>query len=386
MRLCSCGEPKKSCTAPWRIFPSRSGRQVRERWSKAAPELRDWVTENRDVLEMFREGSERPDGVLHRTFDRFEHRHNLNLEVFKWLALLEASRLEEHGDMAGAWGWYLAVFRTRVHVMRRGSVFQRLIAGWSCTGLQERLASWAADSHTSASLLRRALEDLRTCEPRAEWDAFSLKVDYLYMMSELDDKWGRVQYGEQKDRQLTIAGEDLPREFAQNIYALRRYYASEPERSRRVLRLAFANWFAFVQDEQRIDRRPAVHASFYSSKSNTSTFFYPVSADAPVGAKKMTPEQLAGWLVGTLDARLLIRRWSWPSVRTSERRDYRALVVTLAGELFGRDRGTPPPSEEALVRPLSRPSSERRVGRARRRPGANDQRCQGRRGRNVRLI
>jgi hypothetical protein len=322
-----------------------------ERWSKAAPELRDWVAANRDVLEMYRNASERPDGVLHRRFDRFDEHFYLHLDEFKWLALLEASRLEEQGDMAGAWSWYRAVFRMRAHVMRRGTSFQRLLAGWSSSGLQERIASWAADWRTGVPLLREALRDVRAAEPRPEWEVFSLKVDYLYLMSELDDEWGRVQNGDTEDQHLVIAGEELPPDFARRIYAVRRYYSTEPERSRRVLSLAFANWLAFVADEHRRNRQPAVRATLHSSKRSNTTFFYSVSPDAPAAARKMAPDRLAEWLAGTLDAKLLLRSWNWPPVRTTEQRDYRALVVTLAGELFERERGSPPLSDQALVGP-----------------------------------
>src|SRR6516165_6301200 len=39
-------------------------------WSEAAPELRDWVTANRDALELFRDASERPDATVHPALDR----------------------------------------------------------------------------------------------------------------------------------------------------------------------------------------------------------------------------------------------------------------------------------------------------------------------------
>ena len=125
-------------------------------WSKVTPELRDWVKANRDVLAKFLAASERPDGIVHLGFHRFDLYSYLNLGDFTWLALLEASRLEEQGDMAGAWRWYRSVFRMKGHVMRRGSMFQRFVADRNCSSLRPRIAGWAADRRTSAPLLRRA--------------------------------------------------------------------------------------------------------------------------------------------------------------------------------------------------------------------------------------
>jgi hypothetical protein len=344
-------QAQEKLLSPMPHIPVALRRPGPDRWSTAAPDLREWVNANRDVLEMFRDAAERPDGILHRRLDRFDEHYYLHLGEFKRLAFLEGSRLDEQGDMAGAWSWYRAVFRMRLHVMRRGTAFQRLIAHWNCSGLKERIASWAADRRTSASLLRKALDDVRGGEPRSEWDAFSLKLDYLYLMSELDNDWGSVQQGEHEDQHLTVAGEELPPNLAQNVYAVRRYYSHEPERSRRVLRLAFANWLAFAEDEHRSDRKPAVRAAFHSTKRKATTFFYSVSRDAPVAARRMTPDRLAEWLVSTRDAKLLLYSWAWPSIRSTERREYHALVVTLAGELYEREHGKPPLSDEALVGP-----------------------------------
>jgi hypothetical protein len=67
---------------------------------------------------------------------------------------------------------------------------------------------------------------------------------------------------------------------------------------------------------------------------------------------------VAGWLVATLDARVRLfgRNDEWlPPVRArdwrtvADRRAYRDLVIMLATEIFRRERGAPPPTEDALV-------------------------------------
>ena len=70
-------------------------------WSEAPPELRTWAKTNRDVLELFRQAADRPDGILHPPGDQ-AFAYNIYLGDLNRLALLEASRLEEQGDMSGA--------------------------------------------------------------------------------------------------------------------------------------------------------------------------------------------------------------------------------------------------------------------------------------------
>ena len=276
-------------------------------WSKTMPEVREWAATNRHALELFREASDRPDGIVHRSFDRNSRRYYLNqLGALTWLALLEASRLKEQGEMEAAWNWYRAVFRMKVHAMRRGSIFQRLVADNSCKWLHTRVAIWAADRRTAKPLLRRALEDIKSGEPKPEWDAFSLKVEYLDMMNELDKEWGEVQQGDEEDRHVRIWGEELPPSLSWIPYAAKQYVCNEPERSRRVLRLAFANWLAHADEKDPRYLRPAVRAMFSRGECAWTVQFFAVGHDGPAAARKLAPQRLAESLMRTRDAKQLL--------------------------------------------------------------------------------
>jgi hypothetical protein len=330
-------------------YVPRSVSKTGPSWSSAAPELRDWFAANRELLEMFQHAAERADGVPHPILDRSNPRNNLFLGGFAWLALLEASRLEAQGDMAGAWTWYRAIFRVKVHVMRRGSVFQRWVGDRNTRDFKPQLAAWAADRRTSVNLLRRALDEIKLGEPKPEWDAYSLKIEYLEMLTELDKDWGWVQQGENWDRPPRILGEPLPPGFAWIPYGAKRYSRNEPERSRRVLRLAFANWLAHAEEKDPRYRMPAVRATFGPAQRPSTLYFYSVAPGGPANAQRLATENLAEALVGTLDARLLLTHWLWPGVRTVERREHRELVILLAEEIYRCERGKPPASDEALV-------------------------------------
>ena len=154
-----------------------------------------------------------------------------------------------------------------------------------------------------------------------------------------------------RDNDFRIGGEKLPPNLAKSIYDGLQFLANEPERSRRVLRLAYANWLAHVDDSNARSGKPAVRASFRTYKQNSRLFFYTASPKAPAAARALLPTDLASWLMTARDAKLALAQWPWPSIRVSEKREYRAMVVLLAEELYRRERGAPPPSEAALVGP-----------------------------------
>ena len=321
-------------------------------WSEAGPQAWAWVEANREALELFRKAAEQADGRAHPFAGETALAYDRVLLVpFVGLSLLEASRLEEQGDMPGAWGWYRALLGMRAHLMRRGTVFERFIASANCEPLKPRVALWAADPRTRAADLRRALDDLLACGPRPEWDAASLKVDYLLAARELDRTNGPTSQGDDADRAYRIAGEPLPPNLAQTAYALRRFLDNEPERSRRVLRLAYANWLAHVEIPGERQRKPAVRAVFPSFGSTTGVDFYAPGPAAPASSRALAPEDLARWLLTAPDAKLLLNEWPWPSVNVREHQQHRALVILLAEELYRRERGQSPPSEDALVGP-----------------------------------
>ena len=112
-------------------------------------------------------------------------------------------------------------------------------------------------------------------------------------------------------------------------------------------------------------QKPAVWAVFtYLNSTNPVTKgkigvpLYPVGPEAPAGARALPPQDVAGWLVTTLDARLRLlgdimngchrfEPGTGGLLPTAER--YRDLVIMLATEIYRRERGAPPPTDDALV-------------------------------------
>jgi len=319
-------------------------------WSKADPKIREWVDANREALDLFKRGAEQADGRAHPRDNETAFIHErLDLGYFVWLALLEGSRLEDRGDIAGAWECYRAVLNWHAHVRRRGTMFERLFATLNGTGLRPRVALWAANPKTQVLDLRRALDEVLACEPEHEWESFSLKVEYILAMRELDRSDRGLAYEDDEEKAFRIGGEPLPANLVQTAFAIRRFLLREPERSRRVLRLAFANWLAHVEIPEERHRKPAVRVSFRSAGAKSSAFFYDSGPGAPAAARRLLPQDLAQWLVTAPDAKRLLCQWPWPSIGLTERRDYRALEILLAEQLYRREHGKLPPSEEDLV-------------------------------------
>jgi hypothetical protein len=337
--------------SPCPLSPGEERSAATVAWSNADPKLRAWVEANRPALELFQRGAARSDGISRRPGDPYSGRYSEDLgpHHLTLLALLEGGRLTERGDMAGAWDWYRAVLQATVHSARRAVMVERYFAGIHHRWLRTRLETWAADSRTTIPLLRRALTQAVESEPRPEWHAFSLKLEYLDWMRDLETTRHPDFNALQEERSYHLDDMELPSALIEYRYLLRRLLMREPERSRRAIRLLFANWLAEVETFVPRSRKPAVRATFFHANHSDSVRLYSVGPEAPAGAQSMSPHDLASWLVTGSDLKLILWNRLKPLMRPSEKSGHRRLVVELAGQLYLRERGVLPPSEDALV-------------------------------------
>ena len=216
-------------------------------------------------------------------------------------------------------------------------------------------------------------------EPNPDWDISAIKYGYLDIMREIerpiplsllqqieaDRDLEKVHKGE---RTFGLGDMALSPTVIEYLEAVRRFLLREPERSRRVLRLLFAQYLAHLETRELPPRKPAVWArlSYLAptipvTKGTIKVPLYPVSPEAPAGARALPPQAVAGWLVATLNARLWLAEggqsdtWPWPPDRAgarrfvADRKAHRELVIMLATELYRRERGSLPSSDEALV-------------------------------------
>ncbi len=240
------------------------------------------------------------------------------------------------------------------HTRRRGSLRQRqdLDAYWNGF-LQQRLETGAADPRTTIPQLRNALDDVLKSEPRPAWDSLAIKAAYLEIMRVLEQPvplltWEEIGW----EYTYRLGDMQLSPDTVNYLYAARRFLLREPERSRRVLRLLYANYLAHVEQPWR--RKPAARARFRIAKQTSGASLYHVSPDAPADARALSPREVASWLVTTNDIKLRILvannvQWPWSPDRLRDRGAYSDLVLMLAREIYRRERGSLPPTDVALV-------------------------------------
>src|SRR5262249_39065349 len=76
-------------------------------WGKAAPEVRRWVESNRQALEVWRTGADRPEALFVQPEEMTITTAPSAIQSVRHLAragLLEGSRREQAGGLGGAWG------------------------------------------------------------------------------------------------------------------------------------------------------------------------------------------------------------------------------------------------------------------------------------------
>ena len=336
---------------------TRMPREATHDWATAGPAERKWLESNREAMETWRRGTERPDALFNPP--RLVKYDTLLEEVqqlrqFARAATLEGSRLEAVGDMDGALTWYIAILRSGRHAGTRGCDVERII-GTALNGMATRqLIRWAADPRVDARMLRRAIDAALAAREMTRPTSETLKVEYLMYMNTLEEPklMDRevIHLATRKDRWGPI---DTPTSNAMHV-AIPRVLKREPERSRRVIRLIFANQLAYC-DRPTADQPPRV-ATIPPGYSPTAAFaplrpgvvanlivdLYAVDPSAPAAARAMPPAEIAIWWDSTLYARACLMEFNGLiSAIARERIDQAALLATLRAELEKRDHPEP---------------------------------------------
>ena len=234
------------------------------RWSQADPAVHRWVEENRAAMAIFRQGTERPDALEPARPSPRTARdpHRINFRSFLHWPCSRHRGWRSSGDMAGALD---LVSRGPACDLPPGPCARRLMRSVARSpGLADVFTSgsstWAADPRTTP----------RPCSA-GRWmmwwrarrfmpsDSYTIEAEYASLegcSSHLDPR-ARQAPDARLDAALGLAGRSgrLDRIRSWRSPTPGDGWRREPERSRRVLRLAIANWLAYY--ELPPDRRPA---------------------------------------------------------------------------------------------------------------------------------
>jgi hypothetical protein len=159
----------------------------------------------------------------------------------------EAARLEARGDMRTAWAWHRAILRSFRHVGGDDPIdrMYSLELG-TMPAVLAAIGRWAADHRTGTDLLRHALFDLAAIEAMPASEAITFKALYRDVMAQVESPsstLARVAWQNERD---PIGRSGILSQFPGAAH-FRWFFRNEPERSRRVAHLIFANWLRYAQ-------------------------------------------------------------------------------------------------------------------------------------------
>ena len=301
-------------------------------WPAADPEALAYLEANEAAFDLWLAATARPDSLPSPPGQlQIEADSTVlgDLRIFYWHAMVRASRLEAAGKMALSWELQRAVLRCGRHAARNSGMLGRMIGASLESSMRTKLANWAGDPRVDTALLRRALADFRELDVLTPPVAESLQFGFLEMEQILDDP--------EAIRRLLV---DDPWDVGEvdkidwrNHLSIWRYWLTflrhEPERTRRVMRLAFANWLAHVGDP------PTTRPPLVGTTTTPRLVF-----DAPTpGAPGLDPRKLASWIEESPLAETL----SWTNFESllgtldRDRRERAAIAKILETEIMGRE-------------------------------------------------
>jgi hypothetical protein len=308
------------------------------------PELAAYMKDNAEALELWRQGCERDEALCtplseiafdSRLVGLSEHRN------FCRMALMEASRCRAAGDVAGAWRWYRSALRGSRLIGRHATAVGMLIGAAEYQTVRAGIAAWKADSRVDARLLRRALDDVLAINALSAPLSETLEVEYLATQRSLGDPQWLIK--SLADNPLDVKDAAVDRKawytYLPIYWKVRWFLGNEPECSRRLTNLAFANWLA------ESDRPPSQRARRVGRVDGTPLFYDVVPARGAPSA-----EALAARVARNLHARSVLTAYgSILGGYDRDRAQRAALVMSLADALYTLQHGQPPRSPKDLI-------------------------------------
>jgi hypothetical protein len=330
-------------------------------WNTADTVQRAWFERSQEALAIWKRGTERPDArSMNPATVTFESNSDIaqKLRSFGRLALVKGSKLEEEGDFEGALDWYLALLRSSRHCGKRGTLIERIIGMAMHRWASTRLIRWSADPKVDVRMLRRALDAAFEADAATPPISDGLKTEYLSILHSTSNPELMAylhEYETIPDNQGGSTTKYGQHGWKSNLIRVRRRAMNEPERSKRVFRMIFANWLAYCDLPPSQQPPRVLPGSIILASGPTRPVLeglYVVGKEAPEAARAIPPEKLASWYSSTIDAKVVLPAWvAVEKAVARERSVQAALLFNLANELHKREHGQYPEHAEDLVGP-----------------------------------
>jgi hypothetical protein len=308
-------------------------------WSAADPEIRRWAEDNREALKAWLPANDRPDSLLVQP-EEMRMRTPLgpaqSVRPYCRLALLEGSRLEQSGDLAGAWRMYRAALRASRHVARHGGTIQRLIASAILRHTRTRVDAWIDGPGITPELLRRAIGDVEACRAMTSPASEMVRIEYFSARDAvLDmDRW----------RQLGETGPYSNVHWYNQFAVGRRAYRflrREPERSARVLRLIVAGYLA--QCDRPSSARPKLLVPWL--------MLYDQDSETPQPLRSISPEVLESWVKDSIVWEIGPFSPQLQGILDAEASTFDHFLLKMAERAFVIEHGRPAKTYGELIGP-----------------------------------
>jgi hypothetical protein len=302
-------------------------------WGKAAPVVRSWVESNRQTLEVWRTGADRPEALFVQPQEMTITTVPSTIQSLRHLAragLLEGSRREQAGDLDGAWAMYRAALRSSRHFEMHGVTVWRVIGGSMLRQAGLHVKRWINDDRVSAPMLRRAMTDLGACAAMTPPASDIIRTEYFGTRDALSQpaRWTEWEI----EDNMTAWYNHVPW-----VLTAKHFLRREPERSLRVLRLIVAGHLA------QCDRPPAARPKLVSSEF----MIYAHDPATPPSVRALSPEQLEDWAKSSTLA--VFKPFLRDVFADSERATLRMMQLEAAERCYRVEHGKPPKTLGALL-------------------------------------
>jgi hypothetical protein len=230
------GNDSTRSTATWASLDQ----VMQQGWPAANDDLRRWSEANRTALDLWRQGTERPEALPLRpsnVLGEMDFTVEASCKDFVRLALLEAARAMAEGREADAWGWYRACLRCARHFAMHAPMLDRMFGVAFQAMAADAAPKWSSRSDVTAANLRTALGDAVSIQKMMPPLSECLKAEYLVVTDSITALSHQTMFWFWK-------------------------FNGALARARRTADLMFANWLS-QSDRPRFRRTPLYDAKLF---------------------------------------------------------------------------------------------------------------------------